>query len=70
MNGSLVDKLEGESGLYECIQKYDCVFMSETWTNESCDVDVKGFISFCKHRKRKKGLREIREGWLCTLRKT
>ena len=54
MNGSLVDKLEGESGLYECIQKYDCVFMSETWTNESCDVDVKGFISFCKHRKRKK----------------
>ena len=40
--------------MFETVQNYDCVFMSETWTNESSNVDMHGFISFCKHRKRKK----------------
>ena len=54
VNGSLVDKLESENGLYQCAQEYDCVFISEAWTNESSNVDMNGFRSFCKHRKRKR----------------
>ena len=58
MNGSLVEKLEGANGMFETVQNYDCVFMSETWTNESSNVDMNGFVSFCKHRKRKKNSEE------------
>ena len=54
MNGSLVEKLEGANGMFETVQNYDSVFMSETWTNERSNVDKNGFVSFCKHRKRKK----------------
>ena len=54
VNGSLVDKLESENGLYQCVQKYDCVFFSETWTNESSNLDMDGFKCFSKHRKRKR----------------
>ena len=53
MNGSLVEKLEGANGMFETVQNYDCVFMSETWTNENSNVEMNGSVSFCKHRKRK-----------------
>ena len=53
LNGMLAEKLEGENGLKECIGKYDCAFISETWTNEFSSIDIKGYVKYCKHRKRR-----------------
>ena len=54
VNGMLAEKLECENGVRQCVQQYDFVFISEAWTNESSSVDIEGFKSYCKHRKRRK----------------
>ena len=50
----LGEKLESENGLYQRVVMYDFVFISETWTNESCSIGISGFKNFCKHRERRK----------------
>ena len=54
VNGMFAEKLESESGLKKFIEKYDCVFVSETWTNKYSNIDIEGYVKYCKHRKRRK----------------
>ena len=57
VNGVLAEKLECENSVRQCIEMYDFIFISETRTNETSSVDIDGFKSFCKHRKRRKNAR-------------
>ena len=64
VNGSLELKL-GMNDFVDFLNMYDVVCLSETWANESNDLDIVGFRKpFCKFRKRKRfGRRD--SGGLC-----
>ena len=40
VNGMFAEKLESESGLKKCIERYDCAFVSETQTNKFSNIDI------------------------------
>ena len=40
----------GADYINQCVQKYDCVFISETWTNDISNIELEGYQSLCKHR--------------------
>ena len=48
INGDFVGKLEWKNdecaSLSETINNFDCVFISEAWTNETSCVDLDGYI--------------------------
>ena len=68
VNGVLAEKLECENSVRQCIEMYDFIFISETWTNETSSVDIDGFKSFCKHRKRRKNARRDSGGLVVYVR--
>ena len=54
VHGNLELKL-GMHDFVESLNGYNCVFFTETWSNECSDLELKGFAKpVCKHRKRKK----------------
>ena len=68
VNGSFVDKMECENGLKQCVQMYDFIFISETWTNKHSNVSLDGYKPYCKHRKRKKGAKRDSGGLVVYIR--
>ena len=63
INGDFVGKLEWKNdecaSLSETINNFDCVFISEAWTNETSCVDLDGYITFRKERvRRARGMRD------------
>ena len=55
VNGSFELNL-GTEEFSKNMNEYDIVWLSETWTNESSDINVSDFDDqICKHRKRKHG---------------
>ena len=55
MNGSLELNL-GTEEFVKKMNECDIVLLSETWTNESSDINVSNFVDpICNHRKRKNG---------------
>ena len=53
MHGSLNDKVKN-SEFVSSVFKSDIVLLSETWSNEHSDLDVKGYSKISKMRKLKK----------------
>ena len=52
VNGSLCEKL-GCEDFIDKMCMYDIVLLSETWTDEYSNIDVKGFcVPYSKHRQR------------------
>ena len=68
VNGVFAEKLECENGVRQCIEMYDFIFISETWTNECSTVDIDGFKSFCKNRKRRKNAKRDSGGLVVYVR--
>ena len=64
INGGLDLKVD-TTDFIDSVKEYDVLFLSECWTNESSNIDLKYFDKpVCKHRKRKKsGKRD--SGGLC-----
>ena len=69
VNGDFVGKLEWKNdeceSLSDTINRFDCVFISEAWTNETSCVDLDGYVTFRKERMRR--ARAIRDsgGLIC-----
>ena len=69
VNGSFVDKLEwkkeGNESLKEMMQKFDCVFISEAWTNKYSCIDMDGYTVYRKERVRREGAVRDSGGIVC-----
>ena len=69
VNGSFVDKLdwmkEGNESLKEIVQKFDCVFICEAWTNKYSCVDMDGYAVYRKERVRREGAVRDSGGIVC-----
>ena len=69
VHGNLELKI-GMTEFIESINAFDIVFLSETWTNDSSEVDIEGFAKpICKHRKRKRTGKRDSGGLCCYFRK-
>ena len=70
VNGNLVDKLQwrGEQNLYDNINKFDFVFLSETWTNVNSCVDLDGYVVYRKERVRRARATRDSGGLVCYIK--
>ena len=64
VNGGLDVKV-GCKDFVECLRKFDVILCSETWTNEFSNVSLEGYVSVCKHRKRKVNAKRDSGGLVC-----
>ena len=55
--------------MIECMNKNDIVLVSETWTNEHSCIDIDNFVTFSKHRVRKKNAKRDSGGLVCYFKK-
>ena len=57
------------SDFCDYISDYDLILLSETWADKHCNLDLKGYDCFSKHRERKKNSKSSSGGLVCYIRK-